>query len=151
MVRYLVCLGHFSFVLLRFCFTLLYFICIVFAVWPFGDPWCKSVQFLIIVTALVSIYTLVLMSVDRWNILLQNAEFSFDLHLSPSTLLSSCPQTGKTFYNKTRNFPLISVSPSTPSSLCPSTGGNFHCMYSTTRNFPLIRTRLHLHTCPHVR
>lgn len=30
--------------------------------WPFGDAWCKIVQYLIIVTALSSIYTLVLMS-----------------------------------------------------------------------------------------
>ena len=35
------------------------------SVWPFGDLWCSSVQYLIIVTVLVSIYTLVLMSLDR--------------------------------------------------------------------------------------
>jgi len=34
--------------------------------WPFGDYWCKVVQFLIYFTALVSIYTLVLMSLDRY-------------------------------------------------------------------------------------
>lgn len=33
--------------------------------WPFGDTWCKVVQYLIIVTACASVYTLVLMSLDR--------------------------------------------------------------------------------------
>ena len=35
------------------------------SVWPFGAVWCSSVQYLIIVTVLMSIYTLVLMSLDR--------------------------------------------------------------------------------------
>lgn len=34
--------------------------------WPFGNIWCKIVQYLIIVTACASVYTLVLMSFDRW-------------------------------------------------------------------------------------
>lgn len=34
--------------------------------WPLGNAWCKTVQYLIIVTALASIYTLVLMSLDRF-------------------------------------------------------------------------------------
>uniref|UniRef100_A0A182F983 G-protein coupled receptors family 1 profile domain-containing protein n=1 Tax=Anopheles albimanus TaxID=7167 RepID=A0A182F983_ANOAL len=34
--------------------------------WPFGDLWCKIVQYLIVVTAHASIYTLVLMSLDRF-------------------------------------------------------------------------------------
>lgn len=34
--------------------------------WPFGNFWCKTVQYLIIVTAYASVYTLVLMSLDRW-------------------------------------------------------------------------------------
>ncbi|XP_054088383.1 allatostatin-A receptor [Zeugodacus cucurbitae] len=34
--------------------------------WPFGDLWCRTVQYLIVVTAFASIYTLVLMSVDRF-------------------------------------------------------------------------------------
>lgn len=34
--------------------------------WPFGEIWCKTVQYLIIVTAYVSVYTLVIMSVDRF-------------------------------------------------------------------------------------
>ena len=38
------------------------------SVWPFGDLWCSSVQYLIIVTVLGSIYTLVLMSLDRWEL-----------------------------------------------------------------------------------
>lgn len=33
--------------------------------WPFGNIWCKVVQYLIIVTACASVYTLVLMSFDR--------------------------------------------------------------------------------------
>ncbi|KMQ84098.1 allatostatin-a receptor-like protein [Lasius niger] len=33
--------------------------------WPFGNVWCKMVQYLIIVTAYASVYTLVLMSLDR--------------------------------------------------------------------------------------
>ncbi|XP_067630503.1 allatostatin-A receptor isoform X2 [Eurosta solidaginis] len=36
------------------------------AYWPFGDLWCRSVQYLVVVTAFASIYTLVLMSVDRY-------------------------------------------------------------------------------------
>ncbi|XP_055698998.1 allatostatin-A receptor-like isoform X2 [Phlebotomus papatasi] len=36
------------------------------ATWPFGDAWCKVVQYLIVVTAHASIYTLVLMSLDRF-------------------------------------------------------------------------------------
>lgn len=38
----------------------------ILTAWPFGDLWCKIVQYLIVVTALVSIYTLVLMSLDRF-------------------------------------------------------------------------------------
>lgn len=34
--------------------------------WPFGDFWCKTVQYLITCTAYISIYTLVLMSLDRF-------------------------------------------------------------------------------------
>lgn len=34
--------------------------------WPFGDLWCKIVQYLIVVTSNASIYTLVLMSLDRF-------------------------------------------------------------------------------------
>lgn len=34
--------------------------------WPFGDVWCKLVQYLIVVTAHASVYTLVLMSLDRF-------------------------------------------------------------------------------------
>ncbi|KAG7210170.1 hypothetical protein KM043_011730 [Ampulex compressa] len=34
--------------------------------WPFGNLWCKVVQYLIIVTAYASVYTLVLMSLDRY-------------------------------------------------------------------------------------
>ncbi|GAB6021271.1 hypothetical protein CHUAL_003890 [Chamberlinius hualienensis] len=35
-------------------------------VWPFGDAWCKVVQYLIIVCAYASVYTLMLMSLDRF-------------------------------------------------------------------------------------
>uniref|UniRef100_A0A1A9ZC48 G-protein coupled receptors family 1 profile domain-containing protein n=1 Tax=Glossina pallidipes TaxID=7398 RepID=A0A1A9ZC48_GLOPL len=34
--------------------------------WPFGDPWCKYVQYMIVVTCHCSVYTLVLMSFDRF-------------------------------------------------------------------------------------
>ncbi|KAL1471048.1 hypothetical protein MTO96_040145 [Rhipicephalus appendiculatus] len=34
--------------------------------WPFGDAWCRIVQYLVIVCAYASIYTLVLMSLDRF-------------------------------------------------------------------------------------
>lgn len=34
--------------------------------WPFGDVWCKIVQYLVVVTAYASVYTLVLMSFDRY-------------------------------------------------------------------------------------
>ncbi|XP_023233878.1 allatostatin-A receptor-like [Centruroides sculpturatus] len=37
-----------------------------FPYWPFGDIWCKTVQYLVIVCAYASIYTLVLMSLDRF-------------------------------------------------------------------------------------
>lgn len=37
-----------------------------FGHWPFGESWCKMVQYLIWVTAYISIYTLVLMSLDRF-------------------------------------------------------------------------------------
>ncbi|XP_055389242.1 allatostatin-A receptor [Condylostylus longicornis] len=35
-------------------------------IWPFGVTWCRTVQYLIVVTMLASIYTLVLMSIDRF-------------------------------------------------------------------------------------
>ncbi|KAL9693637.1 hypothetical protein quinque_012922 [Culex quinquefasciatus] len=38
----------------------------VLSSWPFGELWCKIVQYLIVVTAHASIYTLVLMSLDRF-------------------------------------------------------------------------------------
>lgn len=34
--------------------------------WPFGDSLCKTVQYMIVVTCLASVYTLVLMSLDRF-------------------------------------------------------------------------------------
>ena len=34
--------------------------------WPFGLTWCRTVQYIIYVTAYVSIYTLVLMAADRF-------------------------------------------------------------------------------------
>ncbi|XP_015916626.1 allatostatin-A receptor [Parasteatoda tepidariorum] len=34
--------------------------------WPFGEVWCRVVQYLVIVCAYASIYTLVLMSLDRF-------------------------------------------------------------------------------------
>ncbi|XP_022239718.1 allatostatin-A receptor-like [Limulus polyphemus] len=34
--------------------------------WPFGDVWCRIVQYLVFVCAYASIYTLVLMSLDRF-------------------------------------------------------------------------------------
>ncbi|KYN44385.1 Allatostatin-A receptor [Trachymyrmex septentrionalis] len=34
--------------------------------WPFGNVWCKIVQYMIIVTAYASVYTLILMSLDRY-------------------------------------------------------------------------------------
>lgn len=37
-----------------------------FGLWPFGEAWCSCVQYLIVVTAYISIYTLVLMSMDRF-------------------------------------------------------------------------------------
>lgn len=37
-----------------------------FGQWPFGQLWCKTVQYLIVVAAYISIYTLVLMSLDRY-------------------------------------------------------------------------------------
>lgn len=37
-----------------------------FGLWPFGLTWCKCVQYLIVVTAYISIYTLVMMSMDRF-------------------------------------------------------------------------------------
>ena len=38
--------------------------------WPFGLTWCRTVQYIIYVTAYVSIYTLVLMAADRYEGLL---------------------------------------------------------------------------------
>jgi len=38
----------------------------IFEAWPFGETWCQIVQYLIAVTAYASIYTLVLMSLDRF-------------------------------------------------------------------------------------
>lgn len=34
--------------------------------WPFGNLWCKFVQYMIVVTCHCSVYTLVLMSFDRF-------------------------------------------------------------------------------------
>ena len=34
--------------------------------WPFGLVWCQTVQYLIYATSYVSIYTLILMSIDRY-------------------------------------------------------------------------------------
>ena len=34
--------------------------------WPFGLVWCQAVQYLIYVTSYISIYTLILMSIDRF-------------------------------------------------------------------------------------
>ncbi|XP_055294786.1 allatostatin-A receptor-like isoform X2 [Sitodiplosis mosellana] len=38
----------------------------IFTEWPFGDLWCKYVQYMIVVTCHASVYTLVLMSFDRF-------------------------------------------------------------------------------------
>jgi allatostatin receptor len=34
--------------------------------WPLDDQWCKIVQYLINVTTYMSVYTLVLLSLDRY-------------------------------------------------------------------------------------
>ena len=34
--------------------------------WPFGEWWCKMVQYLIYVTAYASVFTLLLLSIDRY-------------------------------------------------------------------------------------
>lgn len=34
--------------------------------WPFGLVWCQTVQYLIYATSYVSIYTLIMMSIDRY-------------------------------------------------------------------------------------
>jgi allatostatin A receptor len=39
----------------------------IISMWPFGDAWCKIVQYLIVVTAHASIYTLVLMSLGEFE------------------------------------------------------------------------------------
>lgn len=38
----------------------------VTSVWPFGNQWCQTVQYLIVVTVNASTFTLVLMSLDRY-------------------------------------------------------------------------------------
>ncbi|CAO1382419.1 unnamed protein product [Diamesa hyperborea] len=38
----------------------------IFNSWPFGNLWCKFVQYMIVVTCHASVYTLVLMSLDRF-------------------------------------------------------------------------------------
>ena len=38
----------------------------VMPIWPFGDAWCKVVRYAVYVSVYVSIYTLVLMSLDRY-------------------------------------------------------------------------------------
>lgn len=38
----------------------------ILPMWPFGDLWCKFVQYMIVVTCHASVYTLVLMSLDRF-------------------------------------------------------------------------------------
>ena len=38
----------------------------VVGIWPFGNVWCKVVQYMVHVCAYSSVYTLVLMSVDRY-------------------------------------------------------------------------------------
>lgn len=34
--------------------------------WPFGEVWCKMVQYLTYVTAYASVFTLLLLSIDRY-------------------------------------------------------------------------------------
>lgn len=52
---------------LRTILTQISFIVLCFAgYWPFGDIWCRTVQYFINVCAYASIYTLVLMSLDRY-------------------------------------------------------------------------------------
>jgi allatostatin A receptor len=41
----------------------------IISMWPFGDAWCKIVQYLIVVTAHASIYTLVLMSLGKYKLM----------------------------------------------------------------------------------
>ncbi|RXG69095.1 Cysteinyl leukotriene receptor 2 [Armadillidium vulgare] len=38
----------------------------IFSKWPFGSLWCKVVQYLTYVTAYASVYTLLLLSLDRY-------------------------------------------------------------------------------------
>ena len=45
--------------------------------WPFGLTWCRTVQYIIYVTAYVSIYTLVLMAADRYESVLQGLLWDF--------------------------------------------------------------------------
>ncbi|GLH06463.1 Allatostatin-A receptor [Gryllus bimaculatus] len=55
--------------------------------WPFGDVWCKIVQYLIVVTAYASVYTLVLMSLDRYLAVVHPIT-SMSIRTEPNALLA---------------------------------------------------------------
>ena len=60
--------------------------------WPFGDVWCKIVQYLIVVTAYASVYTLVLMSLDRFlSVVHPITSMSVSPMYFPRNLLSTRP------------------------------------------------------------
>ncbi|KAF6198962.1 hypothetical protein GE061_006985 [Apolygus lucorum] len=45
--------------------------------WPFGDLWCKTVQYIICVTAFASVYTLVMLSFHRYLAVVHPTTFMF--------------------------------------------------------------------------
>nr|CAA19658.1 EG:121E7.2 [Drosophila melanogaster] len=64
--------------------------------WPFGNVWCKFVQYMIVVTCHCSVYTLVLMSFDRFLAVVHpvtsmslRTERNATLYLSPWLLTNS--------------------------------------------------------------
>ena len=64
--------------------------------WPFGEIWCKIVQYLIVVTAYASVYTLVLMSLDRFLAVVHPIT---SMSVSISSLASSFFRTDKSTRN----------------------------------------------------
>jgi allatostatin receptor len=71
--------------------------------WPFGDAWCKIVQYLIVVTAYASVYTLVLMSLDRFLAVVHPIT---SMSVSATELCSPRPQATKARYSSSRSTDL---------------------------------------------
>lgn len=113
----------------------------VAAVWPFGNSWCQTVQYLIVVTVNASTFTLVLMSLDRYLAVVHPIA-SREWRTERNTVLAcALVWTVIVFASLPAWYAhgeVVSVEPNSTSS-CVSCRSNGYCLFANQNRSPMIR------------